>query len=321
MKFVYINPSNGGFKHAYIRLAWQFLLFLITLNISAYIYQVLQQKQCNSYDGRNSTMDIINNFSVEHNLTQDIVNNLFRDVISEDDYVGKKPLSYLEAVILTLSVFYTVGWGNVTPMTNEGKIFSIVCSCVGIPLTFIMILTASQIFIQAMECLLGYVYNCCTGRNGKRRKENHLIMIKFLIPTLIIILLMFMFASTLLMMTLGGFSIIDSVYYCFVTLATVGFGDFTPSKLMHEESIIKTIGLTIFFFLWIMFGVIIVVANFRTLFAIKLKSPEIISVSYFKDVQRKHGKIAIDSEIDKSSVCVKAETEEGSHPRLRYLFK
>ena len=36
-------------------------------------------------------------------------------------------------------------------------------------------------------------------------------------------------AGTLIFMWIEGFSLVDSFYFCFITLSTIGYGDFSPS--------------------------------------------------------------------------------------------
>ncbi|KAH3827416.1 hypothetical protein DPMN_129353 [Dreissena polymorpha] len=36
---------------------------------------------------------------------------------------------------------------------------------------------------------------------------------------------------TILFMKVEGWDLMDAIYYCFVTLSTIGFGDFIPGQL------------------------------------------------------------------------------------------
>ena len=41
-------------------------------------------------------------------------------------------------------------------------------------------------------------------------------------------------AGTLIFMIIEGFSLIDSFYFCFITLATIGYGDLSPATDMGK---------------------------------------------------------------------------------------
>lgn len=46
---------------------------------------------------------------------------------------------------------------------------------------------------------------------------------------ILIVAALLLVAGTIIFMVIEDFSLIDSFYFCFITLATIGYGDFSPS--------------------------------------------------------------------------------------------
>ena len=115
----------------------------------------------------------------------------------------------------------TAGYGNFSPVTNGGRGFFIIYALIGIPLTLIFLSLLSQILNNMADCLLRQV--------GKCTKKQWVKMVTFII-ILFSGLVLFIFIPSLLFVRLQGWTYFESVYYCIVTLTTVGFGDLVPSQ-------------------------------------------------------------------------------------------
>ena len=108
-----------------------------------------------------------------------------------------------------------------TPCTDAGRIFCIFYALVGIPLTWLMLSTLAQ-YINAC---IGRALECCYERVLRRKPVG--IGIGSAAITLAIS------ASMILIIALfgcywEGWRYLDGVYFGFITLTTIGFGDFVP---------------------------------------------------------------------------------------------
>ena len=115
----------------------------------------------------------------------------------------------------------TSGYGNMAPHTEIGKVIVIAYALIGIPLTFLML----QGLGQQLTLLSDKVNNLklCSKRPDLNKYLNMVIII------LIGVSLLFV-GPTFLFMNVEGWRMMDAIYYCFVTLSTIGFGDFIPGK-------------------------------------------------------------------------------------------
>ena len=134
---------------------------------------------------------------------------------------------FTSSLLFVTSVVTTIGYGHVTPITIEGKVFCLVFSCVAIPFTLV--------FLSIIVSLL---------KNGPvKRFEKFLIkrMTKFpniseflirilhvMIVTLILLLLILILPA-LYFSSSENWSFLEGIYYCYISLTTVGLGDFVPA--------------------------------------------------------------------------------------------
>ena len=108
-----------------------------------------------------------------------------------------------------------------TPCTNAGRIFCILYALVGIPLTWLMLSTLAKYINEWIGRALKYCYE----RVLKRKPTG--IGIKTASITLMISILMIL-TIALFGCYLEGWRYLDGVYFGFITLTTIGFGDFVP---------------------------------------------------------------------------------------------
>lgn len=114
------------------------------------------------------------------------------------------------------------GYGNLAPHTDLGKLIVIAYALIGIPLTFLML----QGLGQRLTLLSDRVnkLKLCSKRPDMNKYLNMVLII------LIGASLLFV-GPTFLFMNVENWRLMDTIYYCFVTLSTIGFGDFIPGSL------------------------------------------------------------------------------------------
>lgn len=63
--------------------------------------------------------------------------------------------SFGQSVLFTVTVVTTIGYGHVTPLTKNGKIFTIVYATLGIPFTLVFITATVQRLLEP-TCQAGF---------------------------------------------------------------------------------------------------------------------------------------------------------------------
>ncbi|XP_041878865.1 potassium channel subfamily K member 17 isoform X2 [Corvus kubaryi] len=125
---------------------------------------------------------------------------------------------YSGSFFFSISAITTVGYGNLSPSTVVGRIFCIVFALFGIPLNLVLLNEIGQLMllgVQHCACRLEEVFHW-------QNKTSFLMKTCALVTGLLLFLLL----PPLLFSDKEGWSYEESFYYSFITLSTIGFGDY-----------------------------------------------------------------------------------------------
>ena len=121
-------------------------------------------------------------------------------------------------------VLCLAGYGHSTPVTIGGKAFCMAYAMVGIPLGLVMFQSIGERLNKFASVLI------CRAKRYMRCKRTEATEMNLMLAT-------GMLSSAII--TTGaavfskyeGWSYFDSFYYCFVTLTTIGFGDYVALQV------------------------------------------------------------------------------------------
>ena len=114
------------------------------------------------------------------------------------------------------------GYGSIAPETQGGRIFLIFYALGGIPIALIFLATMGKVFDRWVDFGIQLL-----GRNLAKRR---IVKIVALIMFTLLGLCFFVFLPSIAFDLLEQWNYFESVYFSFVTLTTIGFGDFVTSK-------------------------------------------------------------------------------------------
>ena len=112
------------------------------------------------------------------------------------------------------------GYGSIAPVTFGGRLFFIFYALFGIPVALV--------FLSALGDILNRLLNRLIWRLGKKA-ERPLVKTIVLISFTLVGLCLFIFFPAIIFYAIEPWSYFESVYFGFVSLTTVGFGDFVPT--------------------------------------------------------------------------------------------
>ncbi|KAK6621596.1 hypothetical protein RUM44_001403 [Polyplax serrata] len=217
---------------------------------------------------------------------------------------------YFATVVLAM-----IGYGHSTPVTIAGKAFCMGYAMVGIPLGLIMFQSIGERLNKFASVVIQrakQVFRC----SSTEATEMNLMMATGLLSSIIIT------TGAAVFSRYEGWTYFDSFYYCFVTLTTIGFGDYVA--LQNDQALTKKPGYVALSLVFILFGLAVVAASinllvlrFMTMNAedvrredVELQASTEHVITLDDDVVNVNGKLlaghigtAMGSDVDQISVC------------------
>ena len=111
-----------------------------------------------------------------------------------------------------------------TPLSEGGKIFAIVYALIGIPLTLIMF-TAS---VERLMILTSKLLSFLNRRLSHLYKPFNIRMLHLAIVLTLLLIFTFLIPAAIFMVIEEDWNYLDAFYYCFISMTTIGLGDYIP---------------------------------------------------------------------------------------------
>lgn len=194
------------------------------LSIGAAIFQILEEPNWKSARDKYILQkdNILKKYAC---LTKESLDEIL-EVVSEAAGQGvtitgeihRNTWDWANSVIFASTIVTTIGFGNVAPKTQGGRIFCILYGLCGIPLCLVWISKLGSFFGDRAKRLSGILI-----RKGVSVKNVQLTCTAlFLLWGLFVHLVI----PPCVFMSVEGWSYLEGLYYSFITLTTVGFGDY-----------------------------------------------------------------------------------------------
>lgn len=157
--------------------------------------------------------------------------------------------SFAGSVYFATTVITTIGYGHTVPKTDRGKIFCMIYAAVGIPLA----LTMFQAIGERLNTFLAHMFRRVKKKFGMKNTEvsntaNMVVLFGLFCMVVTVCSGAFIFSHY------EKWTYFQSLYYCFITVTTIGFGDYVA--LQDSQRFNDTyVGISLLF---IFFGLTIV---------------------------------------------------------------
>ncbi|XP_069678872.1 open rectifier potassium channel protein 1 isoform X2 [Periplaneta americana] len=154
---------------------------------------------------------------------------------------------FYNSVFFVITVVSTIGYGNLSPSSALGRLLMILYALVGIPMNGIVLATLAEFFSTALL----KVHRRYKTKRSETRAGLVADIVLYLIPGFVV----FIFLPTGVFMHFEGWTFDESLYYAFVTLTTIGFGDFVAGQTdKGRDSGVLFVLYKALLLVWIVFG-------------------------------------------------------------------
>ncbi|CRK98020.1 CLUMA_CG011389, isoform A, partial [Clunio marinus] len=174
---------------------------------------------------------------------------------SDDEYVPPYIWNFYHSIFFAFTICSTIGYGNISPNNTFGRMFLIFYALIGIPVHTILFAYMGEFWGRTFVRLYNRYkrYKLSSNHNWVPPRLNLVAqVILYFVPALIVLI----FLPSILFSYFEQWDYSISVYYSFVTLTTIGFGDYVPTFQPEQE---RSFGIyfvfyQIFIFLWFTAG-------------------------------------------------------------------
>uniref|UniRef100_A0A1B0CQ52 Potassium channel domain-containing protein n=2 Tax=Lutzomyia longipalpis TaxID=7200 RepID=A0A1B0CQ52_LUTLO len=197
-----------------------------------------------------------NNFMKKYNISQEDYRMLEIVIIENKPHKAGPQWKFAGAFYFATVVLAMIGYGHSTPVTIGGRAFCMGYAMVGIPLGLVMFQSIGERLNKFASVVIRRFkrYLRCkeTEANRNESHDGHGIP-----------LVHHHHNRGSCVQSLRGWSYFESFYYCFITLTTIGFGDYVA--LQNDSALINKPGYVALSLVFILFGLAVVAASINLL--------------------------------------------------------
>ncbi|XP_023335416.1 two pore potassium channel protein sup-9 isoform X2 [Eurytemora carolleeae] len=174
------------------------------------------------------------------------------------------------ALMFTLSVITMIGYGNMVPRTDWGKIATIIYAIIGIPVYFLYFMNMGKVFANCFKWIYRRIHGCTVRKQidySTMEDDEVFKQEQIMIPSTacIWVLLVYLFTGTIMFAEWEGWNYLDSVYFCVTSLCKIGLGDFVPGTNFAGETEKMNKAKLIINFVYLLVGMGVIAMNYYLL--------------------------------------------------------
>ncbi|KAM9690426.1 potassium channel subfamily K member 9 [Dama dama] len=185
----------------------------------------------------------------KYNISSEDYRQLELVILQSEPHRAGVQWKFAGSFYFAITVITTIGYGHAAPGTDAGKAFCMFYAVLGIPLTLVMFQSLGERMNTFVRYLLKRIKRCCGLRDTEVSMEN-MVTVGFFscMGTLCI--------GAAAFSQCEEWSFFHAYYYCFITLTTIGFGDYVA--LQTKGALQKKPLYVAFSFMYILVGLTVI---------------------------------------------------------------
>ncbi|MBN3272056.1 KCNK1 protein, partial [Polyodon spathula] len=170
------------------------------------------------------------------------------------------------------------GYGHTVPLSDGGKAFCIIYSVIGIPFTLLFLTAVVQrVMVYVTRSPVTYIHT----RWGF--SEQLVALVHALVLGLVTALCFFFIPASVFSSLEDDWNFLESFYFCFISLSTIGLGDYVPGEGYNQKfRQLYKVGITFYLMLGLIAMLVVLetfcelqeLKRFRKIFYVKKEKAE-----------------------------------------------
>jgi len=119
----------------------------------------------------------------------------------------------------------------VSPLSDGGKIFCVVYAVVGIPLTLILF-TA---LVERLMVITSFLYDALVAGLSSSLRVLYIRLTHVFVIFCFVLVVVYLIPSAIFTIIENDWNFLDSFYYCFISMTTIGLGDYIPGDQLNQS--------------------------------------------------------------------------------------
>ncbi|TKS86169.1 Potassium channel subfamily K member 16 2P domain potassium channel [Collichthys lucidus] len=128
---------------------------------------------------------------------------------------------FTSSAVFAATVVTTIGYGNISPSSTAGQIFCVFFALFGIPLNMVVLNRVGKYMLVIERNLSDFLEE----KTGRRCTRFLVHLVSYLSGAVL-----FFIVPMIVFQQHEGWTYSQAIYYCFITLSTIGFGDFVADS-------------------------------------------------------------------------------------------
>ncbi|XP_075047947.1 potassium channel subfamily K member 1-like [Mixophyes fleayi] len=132
---------------------------------------------------------------------------------------------FVSSLFFSGTTLTTIGYGHPFPISLSGKVFCLLYSIIGIPFTLSLLSIAAQNLVVLLHDKPIHVLHMQCNISRNKLEWIHVAVLVSLLS-----LLFFFIPAFAFNLIEGNWGYVDALYFCFISLSTIGLGDYIPGE-------------------------------------------------------------------------------------------
>ncbi|XP_067412675.1 potassium channel subfamily K member 6 [Emydura macquarii macquarii] len=200
----------------------------------------------------------LNDSALERFLERVLSANRYGVSVLRNGSAGASNWDFASSFFFSSTLVTTVGYGYTTPLSDSGKAFCIFYALLGVPFTM-LVLTAT---VQRLARVFTYrpldYLQLRYGYGHQALSRAHLVVL-----LLAVLVVFFLLPAAIFNALEDTWSYLDAFYFCFISLCTIGLGDYVPGEQPGQKlRALYKVSVTVYLLLGLM-AVLLVLQTFH----------------------------------------------------------